>query len=150
MTIDEYKKIIKMAVGNEIAAYEFYKGVSEKTKDSNLRSIFSELAEEEQKHKVFLEAFLSGAKPLKFASVTDYKVAEAVDKPRLSMQMKPADAIALAMKEEEEAMQMYQGLADSSTASDQKDLFLSLAKMEKGHKVRLEELYTSMAFPEAW
>jgi len=150
MTIDEYRKIIKMAVGNEIAAYEFYKGVSEKTKDSNLRSIFSELAEEEQKHKVFLETFLSGARPLQFASVTDYKVAEVVDKPKLSMQMKPADAIALAMKEEEEAMDMYQGLADSSTASDQKDLFLSLAKMEKGHKVRLEELYTSMAFPEAW
>lgn len=150
MTSEEYKKIITMAVGNEIAAYEFYKSVSEKTKDSNLKSLFSELADEEKKHKVFLEGFLSGARPLQFAAVTDYKVSETVDKPKLSIQMKPADAIALAMKEEEEAMNMYQGLAASSIASDQKELFISLANMEKGHKVRLENLYTTMAFPEAW
>jgi len=64
--------------------------------------------------------------------------------------MKPYDAIGLAMKEEEEAMQMYQALADSSTSEDQKKMFLALANMERGHKVKLEELYTSMAYPEVW
>ena len=150
MTIEEYKRIISMAIGNEIAAYNFYKGVCERTKDSNLKSIFLEMAEEENKHKVMLEGFASGAKPLQFAEVTDYKVAETVDKPQLSFSMKPADAIGLAMKQEEEAMQMYQGLAASSATSEQKEMFLALAKMEKGHKVKLEELYTTMAFPEVW
>ncbi len=150
MTIEEYKKILQMAIGNEIVAYNFYKDVSVKSKDNNLKAIFAELAEEEKKHKTFLEGFISGAKPLQFSSVTDFKVAETVDKPQLSTTMKPADAIALAMKEEEEAMNMYQGLANSSANAEQKEMFSALARMEKGHKVRLEELFTSMAFPEAW
>ncbi|MEN6440404.1 MAG: ferritin family protein [Syntrophobacter sp.] len=150
MIVEEYKKILSMAVGNEIAAYNFYKGVCDKTQDANLRSLFRDMAEEEKKHKIFLEDCISGARPLKFAEVTDYKVAEIVDKPQLSLDMKPADAIALAMKEEEEAMRMYQGLAGSSGSPEQKEMFLALANMEKGHKVKLEELYTSMAFPEVW
>ena len=52
--------------------------------------------------------------------------------------MKPYDAIGLAMKAEEEAMQMYQALANSSTSPDQKEMFLALANMEKSHKVKLE------------
>jgi rubrerythrin len=54
------------------------------------------------------------------------------------------------MKEEEEAMQMYQALANSSTSPDQKEMFLALARMERSHKVKLEELYTTMAYPEVW
>ncbi len=150
MTTDDYKKIISMAIGNEIVSYKFYKGVCDKTRDDNLKSIFFEMAEEEKKHKDILEGFLSGAKPLQFAEATDYKVAETVDKPKLSLNMKPADAIALAMKEEEEAMRMYQGLADSSTDPEQKEMFLALSRMEKGHKAKLEDMYTSIAFPEVW
>jgi rubrerythrin len=150
MTIDEYKKILSMAIGNEIAAHDFYKSICEKVKDNSLRSIFKELAQDELKHKILLEGFLAGAKPLHFAEVTDYEVAQTVEKPKPSIDMKPYDAIGLAMKEEEEAMQMYQALANASTSQDQKDIFLALAKMERGHKVKLEELYTAMAYPEVW
>ncbi|MGO9373749.1 MAG: ferritin-like domain-containing protein, partial [Syntrophobacteraceae bacterium] len=122
----------------------------EKTRDNSLKKIFAELAEEEQKHKIFLEGFFTGAKPFHFSEVLDYKVAETIDKPAPSIDMKPADAIGLAMKEEEDAMRLYKSLADSSTDSDQKQMFLNLANMERAHKVKLEELYTSMAFPEVW
>ena len=150
MTIEEYKKILAMAIANEIAAHDFYKSISEKTKDNNLKYVFAELADEEQKHQVFLEGFLTGKKPLHFAEVTDYKVAETVGKPKPTIDMKPADAIGLAMKEEEEAMCMYQALANSSTSPDQKEMFLALANMERAHKVKLEELYVTMAYPEVW
>ena len=150
MTIEEYRKIISMAVGNEVAAYEFYKKVSDTTKDASLKNIFNEMAEEEKKHQHFLEGFLSKKRPMHFADVTDYRVSETTEKPKLSITMKPSDAIALAMKEEEEAMRMYQALADSSTNLEQKDMFQALAKMEKGHKAKLENLYTTMAFPEVW
>lgn len=150
MTIEEYRKIISMAVGNEVAAYEFYRKVSDTTKDAALKKIFSEMAEEEKKHQQFLEGFLTKQRPMHFADVTDYKVSETVDKPKLSITMKPSDAIALAMKEEEEAMLMYQSLADCSSSPDQKEMFIGLSKMEKGHKAKLENMYTSMAFPEAW
>lgn len=82
--------------------------------------------------------------------MTDFKVTESIEKPRPSIDMKPADAIGLAMKAEEEAMRLYLGLADSSMDSDQKEMFLNLSNMERSHKVRLEELYTSMAYPEVW
>jgi len=87
---------------------------------------------------------------MRFDEAKDYKVSQTVEKPKLSLQMKPADAIALAMKEEEEAMEMYQALAASSKDSEQQDMFKALAQMEKNHKVRLEDMYTTMAFPEAW
>jgi len=150
MTIEEYKKILAMAIANEIAAHDFYKSICEITKDNSLKYIFAELAEEEEKHKVFLEGFITGEKPLHFSEVTDYRVAETVGKPRPSIDMKPADAIGLAMKEEEDAMRMYQGLANASTSPDQKEMFEALANMERAHKVKLEELYITMAYPEVW
>lgn len=150
MKTEEYKKIITMAIGNEIAAYEFYTTVSSTVKDANLKAIFTEMAGEEKKHRAFLEGLLSNPKAMHFDEAADYKVSESVDKPQLSIKMKPADAIALAMKEEEEAMVMYQALAASSKDPDQKKMFNSLALMEKGHKTRLEGMYTSMAFPEVW
>ncbi|MDA8305567.1 MAG: ferritin family protein [Deltaproteobacteria bacterium] len=150
MNSEEYRKIISLAIDNEIAAYDFYKSICGKTTDSSLKQIFTELAEEEQKHRIFLEGFLTGEKPFYFAEIIDYKVAESIDKPGPSIDMKPADAIGLAMKAEEEAMRLYQSLAASSTSSDQKQMFLTLANMERAHKVKLEELYTSMAYPEVW
>ena len=150
MTVEDYKKILAMAVANEIAAHDFYKSVCEKTSDNNLKYIFAELAEEELKHKVFLESFLTGGKPLYFAEVTDYKVTETIEKPKPSVEMKPADAIGLAMKEEEEAMHMYRELANPSTNPDQKEMFLALSNMERSHKVKLEELYMTVGYPEVW
>ena len=76
MTIEEYREILAMAIENEIAAHDFYKSVCEKVKDNSLRSIFAELAEDELKHKIFLEGFVTGAKPFHFAEVTDYEVAK--------------------------------------------------------------------------
>ncbi len=150
MKAEEYKKVIAMAVENEIEAYDFYTAAGEKVQDANLKSIFKDLAEEEKQHRNFLQGLLSQAKPMRFAEAEDYKIAEAVDKPKLSIGMKPADAIALAMKNEEEAMNMYAELARCSADKEQREMFESLSRMEKGHKVKLEGMYTNMAFPEVW
>jgi len=53
-------------------------------------------------------------------------------------------------KNEEEAMQMYSELAKASSDKEQKEMFDSLARMEQGHKVKLEGLYADMAYPEVW
>ncbi|MBF0406862.1 MAG: ferritin family protein [Candidatus Riflebacteria bacterium] len=151
MDIQTYKKTLELAIKNEIEAAEFYQGVAEKTKDSNVKSIFSELAGEERKHRTQLENFLkSGEKILKINPVEDYKFSETLESPKLSLQMKPADAIALAMKKEEEAMNMYKKFAGSCVDKEQKEIFESLSRMEQTHKTRLEGIYTDIAFPEAW
>ena len=147
-----YKEILKMAVGNEVEAYEFYRDAAAKMKDPAMKKTFMELADEESGHKVLLEGYLSNEmKDMKFSEEKDYKVAETVEAPQaLSTDMAFKDAIALAMKKEQEAMEMYQQFADASEGAKQKETFLELAKMEKGHKVRLEGIYTDIAFIEAW
>lgn len=147
-----YKEILKMAVGNEVEAYEFYRDAAAKMKDPAMKKTFMELADEESGHKVLLEGFLSNEmKDMKFIDEKDYKVAETVEAPQtLSTDMAFKDAIALAMKKEQEAMEMYQQFADASEGAKQKETFLELAKMEKGHKVRLEGIYTDIAFIEVW
>ena len=147
-----YKEILKMAVGNEVEAYEFYRDAAAKMKDPAMKKTFMELADEESGHKVLLEGYLSNEmKDMKFSDEKDYKVAETVEAPQaLSTDMAFKDAIALAMKKEQEAMEMYQQFADASEGAKQKTTFLELVKMEKGHKVRLEDIYTNIAFVEIW
>jgi len=109
------------------------------------------LTEEERKHRALLEGFLTNESlHMKFKAGQDYKVSETVEMPKLSMEMKPVDAIALAMKKEEEAMNMYLNFAQASDDTEQKEVFENLARMEQSHKANLENLYTDMAFPEAW
>jgi len=146
-----YQDILSMAIRDEVEAFEFYDSVAQKVSDRSLKQIFSELAGEEQKHRQLLQAFLANpAMPLRFKEETDYNVSESVALPQLSMDMKPADAIALAMKKEEESMKAYNELARVSSDPDQAHEFSQLAIMEEGHKTKLEELYTNMAFPEIW
>lgn len=151
MTRNEYKQILETAIGNEVEAYEFYKGVSEKAKDNNIKTLFRQLAEEELAHQTLLQGFLAGdIDTMHFDESVDYKVSETVDKPTLSLAMKPADAIALAMKNEEEAMSMYAAFAKASTDPGQKKMFQDLSRMEKDHKATLEGYYVNAAFVEAY
>lgn len=151
MNTETFRDIMELAVQNELEAYEFYSGVAQKVSDQSLKQIFSELAGEEYQHRLLLQGFLDNpSKPLRFKAGADYKVAESVALPPLRKDMKPADAIALAMKKEEEAMEAYQVFAKISDDPEQSKVFQALAEMEKGHKVKLENLYTTMAFPEVW
>lgn len=151
MNTTDYKKILKTAIGNEVEAFEFYSSAAKKSKDANLKGIFSELADEEMKHKILLESFLSNEKSqMNFHNAPDYKISESVELPRLTAEMSFAEGIALAMKKEEEAMEMYQQFANASSNADQKNAFLQLAKMEQGHKIKLEGLYTNTAYTEVW
>jgi len=151
MNAAEYNKTVSMAVLNEVEAYEFYSIAAQKSKNANLKSIFTELAAEELKHKNLLELYLKeGAKEMKFSESADYKVAETVELPKLTPEMSFVDGIALAMKKEQEAMEMYNNFAVASTDSAQKETFLQLAKMEQGHKAKLEALYTDTAYSEVW
>lgn len=151
MNDSSYKEIITLAMLNEKEAYEFYQGVASISQDKAIKSIFQEMADQELEHRDFLQSCLDGStKTFSFKAAPDYKVSETVDKPKLSLTMKPVDAVALAMKNEEEAMDMYQMFADISNDEEQKKLFLALANMETSHKASLENLYTNMAFPEVW
>ena len=151
MTPEEFRTIISMAIDREVESYSFYNSVSEKVKDANLKSLFKELAGDETSHREFLQKLLSkDISSLGFSTTRDYKVAESVEMPALTPELKPVEGLVIAIKKELEAMQMYTGLANATDDAEQKKLFMELAAMERGHKARLEDIYTNMAFPEAW
>jgi len=151
MKPEEYTKIISLAIEREVEAYTFYRSVADKAKDAALKKIFSELAGEEKKHREFLQDFLAkGSKTMHFDAKVDYKVGDSLPSPAITPDLKPLEGLVLAIKKELEAMQMYTRLAAASTDSQQQMLFNGLADMERTHKARLEDIYTNMAFPEAW
>jgi rubrerythrin len=151
MKADDAKKIISLAIDREVEAYTFYRTISEKVKDKALKSLFTELAGEEKQHREFLQGMLTkNVSSMHFDPKNDYKVGDALPTPALTADLKPLDGLVIAIKKELEAMQMYTQLANLSTGTEQKLLFSQLATMERGHKARLEDLYTEMAFPESW
>jgi rubrerythrin len=151
MKTEDAKKIISMAIEREVEAYTFYHTVADKVKDKALKSLFDELAGEEMKHREFLQAFLTrDVKTMKFAAGHDYKVGDALPSPKLTADLKPLDGLVLAIRKELEAMQMYTQFANAAADLETQLLFTQLANMERGHKARLEDIYTNMAFPETW
>jgi rubrerythrin len=151
MKPEDAKKIISMAIDREVESYTYYRTVSDKVKDPALKKLFSELAGEEKQHREFLQGMLSkDIAKMQFDPSHDYKIADTIQTPALSPDLKPLDGIVLAIKKELEAMQMYTQLANLANDTETKLLFSQLANMERGHKARLEDLYTNMAFPETW
>jgi rubrerythrin len=151
MKPEDAKNIISTAIDREVEAYTFYRTISDKVKDSVLKNLFDELAGEEKQHREFLQGMLSkDVTKMHFDPKKDYKVVNAMPSPPLSVDMKPLDGLVIAIKKELEAMQMYTQLANLSAETEQKLLFSQLANMESGHKARLEDIYTNMAFPEVW
>lgn len=147
----EYDSILKFAIAAEVEAHKFYTELADQTSDDHLKSMFLEFAEEEKKHEKILAGFLSkGAGHIHFKGATDFKVSETIEKPISSKDMKPADAIALAMKNEEEAMIHYNSLADACVDPEQKKIFQELASMEREHKNRMERAFVDIGYPEVW
>ena len=151
MNAEEYRKIISKAIDNEVEAYTFYKSTADKVKDPGLKSLFKELAGEEQTHREVLQQFLSkDVKMLHFDPAHDYKVIDDTGTPKLSPEMKPVEGLVLAIKKELAAMQMYTQFARASANPEQRMVFEQQANMERGHKARLEDIYVNMAFAESW
>jgi rubrerythrin len=151
MNLNEYKDVIKFAMANEVEAQKFYADAAEKLRNPALKKMFAQFAEEEKRHREILkEIYVSQTIGDYFDEEIDHKVSETVETPELSINMKPADAFALAMKKEEEAMVAYTALAEECPDAEKKKIFLDLAAMERGHKRKMEDAFVDVGYPEVW
>lgn len=151
MDKQQYEALFDMAISREIEAYEFYCKVSERAQNSEVKIVFAQLSQEELGHKNLLAQFKNDpAKIMKIQASPDYKVAEATELPALSAEMKPADAIALAMKKEQQAVEFYRALEQNAAEPELKATFANLANMELGHKHRLEHVFVQIGYPETF
>jgi rubrerythrin len=153
MDQDTYQAILAGAIDRELEAHRFYQQVAQIVEDTYLKDMFRSFAAEELKHRDILQGFSNKAEmAVHFARVPDFHVSETMDAPdmALSIQLKPADAIALAMKKEEAAMRHYTQLAEACTDTAQQKVFLELAAMERGHKLKMEKAFVDIGYPEVW
>ena len=103
------------------------------------------------KHKDYLQKFLeTKAETIKIDDSEDYNLSQDIDRPRMTTEMDFRDAIKLAIKREEEAMQLYADIANSCLDKAEQDIFAGLSKMEKLHKTQLEEIFLNVGFNEVW
>jgi rubrerythrin len=151
MDADTFDRIILDAIHNEIEARDFYASAADRVDDPAVKEIFARLSREEDGHRLRLLTIKSDPMAkVEFQKVTDYGVAEEQGWPKLSLEMKPADALQLASKKEQAAMEGYQALAATMDKPELKKLFSELAEMERGHKAHLENLFVNVAYPEEW
>jgi rubrerythrin len=152
MDAELYKKVIKDAIAGEIEAKEFYLNISKRIKDAYLKELFQGFSKEEAVHEKILNALLNKGqiKTSTFDGKKDFKISETVSLPEVSENMNLKDAISLAMKNEEIAMQKYETLAANCDDTELKSVFKSLSSMEKDHKFKMEESFVNVAYPEIW
>ena len=151
MNREQLISIIDDAVNREDDSYTFYKDAAGKAEDPQTKSLFERLSKEELKHKDYLQKFLeTKAETIKIDDSEDYNLSQDIDRPRMTTEMNFTDAIKLAIKREEEAMQLYADIANSCLDKAEQDIFAGLSKMEKLHKTELEEIFLNVGFNEVW
>ena len=146
------EQVFGIAIGREIEAHEFYTKAAASADYADVREIFEQLAKDEMGHMRFLEKLKND--PIKIMKISapesEYKMSEATEFPRLSTDMKPADAIQLALKKEQQAVEFYQHMADLTEEPELQDMFNQLSNMELGHKHRLENVFVEIGYPEVF
>lgn len=152
MDLDQYRQVISDAIQNEINARIFYEDVASRIKNDSLKEVFQKFATEERKHEKVLIHVLEKEKmdTSYFNYQKDFKVAQTISMPKVTAEMDLKNAIGLAMKNEEIAMNNYMALADNCDDEPLKAVFLDLASMEREHKFKMEQSFVDVAYPEVW
>jgi len=147
-----YRETIQDAIASEIEAKEFYLEISKRIRDDYLKELFAGFSKEESNHEKILTALLEKGKikTTTFDGTRDFKVSETVALPEVSADMNLKDAIGIAMKNEEIAMQKYENLAANCDDAELQSVFNSLASMERDHKYKMEDSFVKVAYPEVW
>jgi rubrerythrin len=142
MDLSNYDEIIKFAISREEAAIKTYGDLSKSTKTPGLRELLIELQGEERHHKQLLQEITPDQiESFKKEEVIDLKISDYLTEEPPSEDMTFQDLLILAAKKEEEAVELYTKLAQSSDNLDLKQLFDFLITQEKTHKLRLEKEY---------
>jgi len=136
--LEREERILDFAVAKETASEQYYLEWASRCGDPDLEKLLRELARDERGHieklcSVSPEALIAeGVAPAEFGLAED--LPEVVDESAMSI----LDALAVAIKREEEAIHLYERLRASSTEAA---LFTALVQEERRHKHKLELQY---------
>jgi len=145
------KEVLEKALSKEIESQRLYVALSQRVGDEAAKDAFQELAEQERGHENLLGRYQRGELKegaLSSGQVIDYRIAEQLDQPQLSADMKLKDIFLFAAAREKASHEFYLSLAQVHPQGEVKRLLRDLAAQELEHKQRVESLYTQVAFPQ--
>jgi rubrerythrin len=144
-------EIVIIAYGMEQALGGFYTTLSKRTKDAELKGLFTKLAGIEQRHQEMLSALYretapSGKNLRQFEEQVDAKRMEGGFSTEDFMQQNEAqmktvpDVLTIALMIETQALDLYLRYADRSTVGHTKEVLYTIADEEKAHLSALGRL----------
>src|SRR3974390_2689647 len=146
----ELQPIIEQAIRQEELSHEFYLRLAKLVTHQETRKTLEWLAKDELEHKAFLESCLTPSGCALAGKAEDTHLAEVMKAPAITAEMLPKEALIVAMKREEGSYPFYPRVAGLQPAGEAKAFLEKMAKMELGHKEKVEFLYANAAFPEVW
>ena len=138
--------ILDYAISKEQEAKQFYLDICEEETLSGNRQVFTDFAQEEDKHVVMLEklkegVIADGIDKYEFKWIKDIKRSDLVLDIEYEKGMHYRDILMLAIKREEKALQLYNDLQTRVEEPDHAKIFKILCQEEAKHKLALETMY---------
>jgi rubrerythrin len=143
--------VLEKGIQKELESQRLYTDLSQRVKEAPVRSAFQSLVKQELGHQRLLESYLRGelkGGALGIKHPVDFKIAEHLNQPEVTSDMSLGDVFLLAAGRERAAHEFYLGLAEMHPSGEVKKLVEKLATQELKHKLRVEFLYTEVAFPQ--
>ena len=142
MKKDLFDEIIQFAIDGEQEAVDAYTTASEMVTRANVKEMLLGLARQEQMHKKRLESIdRERVADTAIVNVPDLHIADFMDDTTITADMGYQDILAVAMKREEKAHNLYTTLASNTDDAELRKVFEILAQEEAGHKLALEKEY---------
>jgi rubrerythrin len=143
--------VMQRAIEKEIEAQEMYRDLSGMVEEKVARDMFNTLRGVEKKHEELLRQYQAGQlgeRSLKPNHVVDYHIAEYLESPEVTPDMTLDQVLLVAANREKASHDLYTALAAEHEPGEIRTLFEDLAEQELGHKQRVEDIYTEVAFPQ--
>ncbi len=149
MKKDLFDEIIRFAIDGEQEAVDAYTTASEMVTRVNVKEMLLDLARQEQMHKKRLESIdRERVADTAIVNVPDLRIADFMDDITITADMDYQDILAVAMKREEKAHNLYTTLASNTDDAELRKVFELLAQEEAGHKLALEKEYDEHVLTE--
>jgi rubrerythrin len=146
----EMSSILERAIANEEAAAAFYRRAAQRVANADTRQALESMMRDEEEHKRIIEEFRDGARALPQGTTQTATLVEAFGTPQFGTGISAPDAFLVAANKERLAMEFYANWAGLYPEGEERQLLLHLSEVERGHKARVEAMFTNAAFPESW
>mgnify|MGYP001819737577 CR=1 FL=1 len=134
----ELRESIEVAIYREIGARNFYRRISEQIKNSEGAQKFAQLSEDEDGHRIKLEAWFERLVGGSFSAEKEKIQQSEIHEIKLNEQTGALEALNLAIEAEAKAREFYAERAEKTDITELKELFTHLSEEEAGHFNLLE------------